>query len=152
MRCGRERKSARPASFSLARAKGLAKHGRPWRAITTLIPAAADDRNDDFLWSAVLNLSSAYLLDGWTAGPTRAFLLKLDVPIGIFHGDIDGTTRVEGVHETAAAFKAAGKTNLTVRTYPGLDHDLGWTPLSALEAGPAPFQDAFAFAVTVVRR
>ena len=112
---------------------------------------AVDDRNDDFVWQSLLNLSSAYLLDGWTADPTRAFLLKLSVPVGIFHGELDGTTRVEGVRETDAAFKSAGKTTLTVRTYPGLDHDLGWTIPAAKGDGPQPFQDAFAFAATVAR-
>ena len=68
---------------------------------------AVEDRNDDFLWASLLNLTSAYLLDGWDGQPTSAFLLKLDLPITIFHGELDGTTRVEGVHETAAAFRAA---------------------------------------------
>lgn len=111
-----------------------------------LILKAIEDRNDDFIWAALVNLSSAYLLDGWDAAPTSAFLLKLDVPIGIFHGELDGTTRVEGVRETEAAFKAAGKSNLTVRIYPGLDHDLGWTPAASRGAGPQPYQDAFAWA------
>ena len=117
-----------------------------------VILKAVEDRNDDFLWSSLVNLTSAYLLDGWTAEPTSAFLLKLTVPIAIFHGELDGTTRVEGVRETSAAFVAAGKTTLTVRTYPGLDHDLGWTPASAKGAGTAPFQDAFAWAADLVRK
>ena len=116
-----------------------------------LILKAVEDRNDDFLWTSLLNLTSAYLLDGWEGEPTQAFLLKLDLPIGIFHGDLDGTTRVEGVRETDAAFRAARKTNLTVRTYPRLDHDLAWTPLSTKERGPQPFQDAFQFAADLVR-
>jgi len=49
-------------------------------------------------------------------------------PINIFHGEVDGTTRVEGVRETEAAFRAAGRTNLTVHIYPGHGHDLDWTP------------------------
>jgi pimeloyl-ACP methyl ester carboxylesterase len=107
---------------------------------------AVEDRNDDFLWTNLLNLSSAYLLDGWQGEPTSAYLLRLTVPIGIFHGDLDGTTRVEGVHETAAAFRAAGKSSLTVRTYPGHDHDLNWTPQSVRTGGPVPLRDAFRFA------
>ncbi len=110
---------------------------------------AVEDRNDDFLWKSLLNLSSAYLQDGWNGESTRAFLLKLSVPIGIFHGELDGTTRVEGVREVEAAVKAAGRTNLTVITYPGLDHDLGWTPLGAKGDGPPPLQDAFGYVAKI---
>jgi hypothetical protein len=110
---------------------------------------AIESGNDGFIWQSMVNLTSAYLRDGWTDPPTSAFLLKLDVPIGIFHGELDGTTRVEGAHETAAAFAAKGKA-LTLKTYPGLEHDLGWTPQAG--TGPAPFQDAFAFAVELATR
>ena len=79
-------------------------------------------------------------------------LVKLDVPIGIFHGELDGTTRVEGVRETEAAFRAAAKTNLTVRTYPGYNHDLGWTPAAAQAGGPPPLVESIRFAATLVRR
>jgi hypothetical protein len=112
---------------------------------------AVEEKNDDFLWQSLVNLSSAYLLDGWDGAPTSAYLLKLDIPIAIFHGALDGTTRVEGVRETEAAFRAAGKTNLTVRVYPGYDHDLNWTAESAGGRGPAPFQDAFATAAELLR-
>jgi hypothetical protein len=106
---------------------------------------AVADRNDDLIWQAVVNLSSAYLLDGWDAPPHDRTLVKLDVPIGIFHGELDGATRVEGVHEAESTFRAAGKTNLTVHVYPGHDHDLNWTVESAARGGPTPFVDMFAF-------
>jgi alpha-beta hydrolase superfamily lysophospholipase len=106
---------------------------------------AVEDRNDDFLWAALVNLSSAYLLDGWKAEPTSALLLKVKVPIAIFHGEADGTTRVEGAREAAEAFTSAGRRDLTLFIYPGFDHDLGWTPQGALGPGPKPFQDFFAW-------
>ena len=109
---------------------------------------AVESGNDDYLWDNLLNLSSAYLLDGWDGEATHEMLLRLDVPIGIFHGALDGATRVEAVHETEAAFKAAGKTNLTVRIYPSLDHNLGWNPFG--EEIPS-FSDSFEFAGSLVR-
>ncbi len=106
---------------------------------------AVENRNDDLIWQAVVNLSSAYLLDGWDGPPNYQRLLEVDVPIAIFHGSLDNTTRVEGVHETEAAFRAAGKTNLEVHVYADYDHDLNWTVESAAAGGPQPFRDAFAF-------
>jgi hypothetical protein len=115
------------------------------------IMKAVEQRNDDFLWQGLLNLTSAYLLDGWDAEPTHALLVKLNLPIGIFHGELDGTTRVEGARETEAAFRAAGKSNLTVRVYPGYNHDLGWTPSTAGNGGPPPLQESIRFAADLVR-
>jgi pimeloyl-ACP methyl ester carboxylesterase len=106
---------------------------------------AVEDRNDDLIWEAVVNLSSAYLLDGWDGPPNYRRLLEIDIPIAIFHGTLDGTTRVEGVREADAVFRAAGKTNLVVQIYPEHDHDLNWTVESAARGGPRPFQDAFEF-------
>ncbi len=108
-----------------------------------LILKAVDERNDDFLWQYLLNLSSAYLLEDWNGEPTHVSLLKLSIPIAIFHGELDGTTSIEGVREAEKAFRAAGKTNLTVRAYPGADHDLNWTIEAANRSAPAPFRDAF---------
>jgi pimeloyl-ACP methyl ester carboxylesterase len=113
--------------------------------------AAAVEHNDDLIWRAQLNLTSAYLLEEWDTPPTSATLLRLTIPIGIFHGELDGTCRVEAVHETEAAFRAAGKSNLTVHIYPGLNHDLGWTPQAAEAGGPEPYRDSFDFAASLAR-
>ena len=113
---------------------------------------AVDEGNDDFLWQVVLNLSSAYLREGWDGESNYVTLLKLNIPLAIFHGELDGTTRVEGVRETEAAFRAAGKTNLAVHIYPGHDHYLNWTLQTSANGGPKPYQDAFAFAADLVRK
>lgn len=113
---------------------------------------AVDEGNDDFIWQVLLNLSPAYLREGWDSEPNHVTLLKLNIPLAIFHGELDGTTRVEGVRETEAAFRAAGKTNLAVHIYPGHDHDLNWTMQTSTNGGPKPFQDAFAFAADLVRQ
>ena len=43
-----------------------------------VILKAIEDGNDDFIWQSQVNLSSAYMRDGWTDPPTRDFLLKLN--------------------------------------------------------------------------
>ncbi len=123
---------------------------RAKRPLLDAILKAVDERNDDFLWKYVLNLSSAYLLDDWKGDPTYVTLLKLDIPMAIFHGELDGTCSIEGVREAEKAFRAAGKTNLVVRAYPDADHDLNWTLEAASGGGPAPFQEAFDFVAGLV--
>ena len=112
---------------------------------------AVEERNDEFIWQAVLNLTSAYLRERWEGEPNHATLIKLDVPIAIFHGELDGACRVEGVRETEAAFRAAGKTNLVVHVYPDHDHDLNWTWETLKDGGPVPFKDAFEFMAGLLR-
>lgn len=106
---------------------------------------AVEDRDDEFLAKNLLNLSSAYLLDWWTAEPNCSHLLELDIPLAIFHGALDNTCRVEGVRETEEAFRKAGKTNLTVHVYPDADHDLDWTWRSASDGGPEGYRELFAW-------
>ncbi len=112
---------------------------------------AVEEKDDNFLWQHVVNLSSAYLLDGWEGEPTHVRLQKLTVPIAIFHGEMDGACRVEGVRETEAALRAAGKSNVIVKIYPDHDHDLNWTPQTAADGGPVPFQEAFTLAAEWVK-
>lgn len=116
------------------------------------IRQAVEQGNDDFLWQNLLNLSSAYLRAEWDGPPTHAFLLPLTMPIVIVHGALDGTTRVEAVHETAAAFAAADRTNLTIHVFPGLDHNLGWTPQSAASGGSDALRSAFKSAIDMLKR
>lgn len=112
---------------------------------------AVEERNDELIWQAVVNLTSAYLLEGWDGPPNHATLVKIDLPIAIYHGDLDGACRVEGVQETAAAFRAAGKTNLAVHLYEGHDHDLNWTWQTSKNGGPRPYQEAFDFMAGLAR-
>ncbi len=112
---------------------------------------AIEEGDDDFLWAQLLNLSSAYLQDWWDAPANHVFLQKLDIPLAIFHGELDGTCRVEGVREAEAAFRKAGKTNLTINIYPDTDHNLNWTWESSQEGGSPPFKDAFSYIVEKVK-
>lgn len=111
---------------------------------------AVEDRDDDLIQKALMNLTSAYLLDDWSGDPTHVTLMKLEVPIAIFHGELDGTTSIEGVREAGKAFQAAGRTNLAVHAYADHDHDLNWTIDTARRGGTAPFQDAFNFVKKLV--
>lgn len=114
------------------------------------INKAVETRDDDFLWANLLNLTSGYLRDDWDGPPTQEWLRPLAVPIGIFHGELDGTTRVEAVEETRAAL-AATHPGLTIHLYPGQDHDLGWTPAEVERGGPQALVDALRYASELAR-
>jgi len=114
----------------------------PWRNVRKLIPAADDG-----------TLTKAE----YDAAATQDPSLATRMPFATIDTDADGIVnaaemaRVEGVRETEGAFRAAGRTNLTVHIYPGHGHDLNWTPKTTGNGGPVPFQDAFRFAADLVR-
>jgi pimeloyl-ACP methyl ester carboxylesterase len=116
------------------------------------INTAVEEGHDDFLWQRLGQLSSTYLRDWWDAEPNVNNLLRLDIPLAIFHGDLDGTCRVEGVHEARDAFADAGKSNLEVHLYPDGNHDLNWTSRAFDDGGPRPYLDAFDFVSRLVAR
>jgi pimeloyl-ACP methyl ester carboxylesterase len=104
---------------------------------------AVKDRNDELLAAALMHLTSAYLLEWWDAEPNHITLLKLDMPLAIFHGKLDNTTRVEGVYETEAALNQSARTNLTVHLYADGDHNLNWSWRALLGETPPGYADAF---------
>lgn len=58
------------------------------------------------------------------ANKTR--LLRIEIPIFIFHGTADGNAPVEGVYDIQSRFKQAGKTNLQCLIFEGHNHDLNY--------------------------
>jgi alpha-beta hydrolase superfamily lysophospholipase len=106
---------------------------------------AVDHRDDDYLWDNLLQLSSAYLLEDWDSPPLHQTLLRLKLPLAIFHGKDDGACRVECVLETQQAFRKAGQTNLTIHIYPKTNHDLDWTQFLKDGKPPAAFHDVFEY-------
>lgn len=81
-------------------------------------------------------LTSAWYLDYKNLPPNRETLPTLDLPIFIFHGELDANTSVQGVYDIEEAFQKAGKTNLTAQVFPGADHDLNY--LQYLYTGQVP--------------
>lgn len=117
---------------------------------------AVRDGDDDWLWWNLVNLNAAHLRADWDRAPLHEELLKLRVPIHIVHGTHDGTVRMEGVRETEAAFRAAGRSNLVVHAIERGDHDLGYGDyLAAYFAGrpqiPAAMQVLFDAAAGIAR-
>lgn len=51
-------------------------------------------------------------------------LLKLDIPILVGIGERDESVPVESAYDLEKQFKQAGKSNLTLKVYPGADHRL----------------------------
>ena len=75
--------------------------------------------------------------------PNRETLPKLTLPIHIFQGCMDASTRVEDTYAIRDAYAALGKTNLTVHLYPKDGHNLGYEQWLYGQGLPEGLRDIF---------
>jgi len=74
--------------------------------------------------SAAVSTPKDWFKDHFSHPPIWTFLSKLDMQIGIFHGDRDVNTSVEGVKALEEQAKKAGKSKMEFHYFAGLDHTL----------------------------
>jgi pimeloyl-ACP methyl ester carboxylesterase len=80
------------------------------------------------------------------------FLSRLDMPVGLFHGDADSNTSVEALRELERRARDAGKSNLAFHYFEGLDHTLGLGDYFARGGAlPAGHETLFEFIVRQTR-
>ncbi|MDR1895519.1 MAG: lysophospholipase [Prevotellaceae bacterium] len=84
--------------------------------------------NNDWLWirSNYFNITPQWFKDHFKLEPNKTRLLRIDIPIHIFHGMEDASVPVESVYDLQLRFDACNKTNLTVHVYEKHNHDLNF--------------------------
>ena len=96
------------------------------RAPYARIMEAVEKNDDDWIWNNYFHLTTAWLKAHFKLEPNKTRLLRLTIPIFIFHGDADGNCPVEGVHDIQSRFAAAKKANLRCFVFKNHDHDLDY--------------------------
>lgn len=85
-----------------------------------------DSGNDAWIWKNYFRITSGWLKDHFNLEANKTRLLRIDIPIFIFHGDADGNVSVEGVYDIQSRFEQAGKMNLRCFIFEGHNHDLNY--------------------------
>ena len=85
-----------------------------------------DSGNDAWIWQNYFRVKSKWLKEHFQLEANKTRLLRIDIPVYIFHGTEDGNVPVEGVYNIQTAFRNAGKTNLTCYIFDGHNHDLNY--------------------------
>lgn len=101
-----------------------------------------------WIWNNYVHVTPQWLKAHFALEPNKTRMLRLDIPVFIFHGTADASVPAEGVRDIEARFKACGKDNLKTFIIEGADHDLnfldwigsgtvpeGWTKLFDTAAG-----------------
>lgn len=89
---------------------------------------AAIDRNDD-IWlkeNYPVPLTSKWFKEHFELKANMEVLPTLELPIHIFHGDIDQSCNVKGAYDVREKFHELKKTNLSVHIFKDHNHDLNY--------------------------
>ncbi len=85
-----------------------------------------DQGNDAWIWKNYFKVTSKWLKEHFQLEANKTRLLRVNIPVYIFHGTDDGNVPVEGVYDIESRFKQAGKTNLKCFVFEGHNHDLNY--------------------------
>jgi uncharacterized protein len=91
---------------------------------------AVDNRNLEVLNNWAKNYAGVatpkdWFKDHFAHQPIWTFLSSLDIPVGLFQGEIDAMVPVGGVRKLEQQAKAAAKNKMEFHYFAGLDHSLG---------------------------
>ena len=100
---------------------------------------------------AGVELPDGWLEDHFAHPPTWAFLSQLDIPVGVFHGEADFSTPVEGARALERMARAEGKTNFEFNYYVGFGHDLGAIEYFRTGVLPEPRREMFQYIQRLIR-
>ena len=85
-----------------------------------------DSDSDAWIWQNYFRVNSRWMKEHFQLEANKTRLLRIDIPIYIFHGIEDGNVPVEGVYDIQSRFRQANKTNLNCFIFDGHNHDLNY--------------------------
>lgn len=88
---------------------------------------AIERGDEDWIWNNYFHVSMPWLKEHFALEANKDRLLRLKMPIYIFHGEDDANCPAEGVYDLRARFDKAGKKNLHESVFKGHNHDLNYT-------------------------
>jgi hypothetical protein len=114
-----------------------------------MILNSVEHDNEEWIWNNYFRVSVPWLRQHFALEANKSRLLRMDLPIYVFHGAEDAHLPTEGVEDLKKRFQTLGKTNLEAHIFPEHDHDLNfieWVKTGEMPDGIlAIFESAQAF-------
>ena len=85
---------------------------------------AIENNDNDWIWNNFFRVGAAWINDHRVLEPNKTRLLRLELPVFIFHGTNDANTPVEGILQLQKAARKIQKSNLHFYIIPESDHSL----------------------------
>jgi len=84
------------------------------------------ENDGDWIWNNYVRVTIAWLREHFALEPNKTRLLKIDIPIYIFHGKDDANVPAESVYDLEVRFKTCNKSNLKIFVFDYHNHDLNF--------------------------
>ncbi|MFH0990066.1 MAG: alpha/beta hydrolase [bacterium] len=88
------------------------------------ILAAIERKDNEWIWNSFFRIGTRWIEEHRALEPNKTRVLKLDIPVYLFHGEDDANCPVEGVLEMQQRAQELKKQNIRVFTFPEHDHSL----------------------------
>ena len=99
---------------------------------------AIERKDDKWIWDSYFRTGSRWITEHRAIEPNRTRILRLDLPVYIFHGEDDANAPVIGILEIKEEAEKIKKPNLHFHIFPGNDHSLeflSWVIKGAIPPG-----------------
>ncbi len=86
-----------------------------------------EEGDNSWIWDNYFKITTTWLKQHFKLEANKSRMLRLDLPVYVFHGTMDANTSVEGVYDIEKRFKSLGKKNLKCQVFEDHDHDLNFS-------------------------
>ena len=91
-----------------------------------LLMGKISEADETWIWNNYMRVTIGWLREHFALEPNKSRLLRIEIPIYIFHGTDDQNVPAKGVYDIESRFIASGKTNLTIHVFDKHNHDLNF--------------------------
>lgn len=88
------------------------------------ILAAVERKDDEWIWNSFFRVGTQWMAEHRTIEANKTRILRLDIPVCLFHGRNDANTPVEGILQLQEAALRQKKNNIRVFVFDDHDHTL----------------------------
>lgn len=91
-----------------------------------LLMAKISENEGDWIWNHYVRVTIDWFKEHFALEPNKTRLLRVDIPIYVFHGKEDANVPVETVFDLEVRFKTCNKSNLKIFIFEKHNHDLNF--------------------------
>ncbi len=91
-----------------------------------LLMTKISENEESWIWNNYVRVTIDWFKEHFALEPNKTRLLRVDIPIYVFHGKEDANVPVESVYDLEVRFKTCNKTNLKTFVFDKHNHDLNF--------------------------